>query len=48
MFKKSMIKRLAAGTLAVVFALSLFTSCHRGYGCPNHIGEYPQQVENNC
>ena len=48
MQKKSLLKRFAVGTLAVLFMLSLFTACHRGYGCPNHIGEYQQQVENNC
>lgn len=50
MKRLSFAKQMGAATLGLLFVFTLFTSCHRGYGCPGHItkAEQPVTIEQDC
>jgi len=50
MNKHSFVKQMGAAALGLLFVFTLFTSCHRGSGCPGHItrAEQPVTIEQDC
>lgn len=39
MQKRSLIKNLFIPFISLSIVVVLFSSCHRGYGCPGHLGQ---------
>mgnify|MGYP006872370919 CR=1 FL=1 len=48
--KQSFVKQIGLLAFTLIFTLSLFSSCHRGTGCPGRITyiEQPSAIELDC